>query len=75
MTIERVMTAREVYEAFGFNSPAWVLRNARPILNGRPVADPIPSFRLSGTFGPVRFRESEVEAWLRRRSTATRRAS
>jgi hypothetical protein len=74
---ESLMTARDVADSFGFPSPAWVLRQCRAHTPaGTPVADPLPHFRLGGTFGPVRFRASEVEAWLRRRhSAAARRAS
>jgi predicted DNA-binding transcriptional regulator AlpA len=60
--IEPLLTAREVAETFGFSGPGWVLEQSRGGRRGnRP---PLPSFRLGGTFGPVRFRASEVEAWL-----------
>lgn len=67
--VEPLLTAREVHERFQFPSAAWVLRHARG------EDDPLPSFRLGGTFGPVRFRASEIEAWLRKRSSGARRAS
>lgn len=61
--VEPLLTAREVAEAFHFTSPGWVLDSARK------KDDPLPSYRLGADFGPVRFRASEVETWLTRRST------
>lgn len=63
MSVEPLLTARQVAETFHFTSPGWVLDSARK------TDDPMPSYRLGGSFGPVRFRASEVEAWLSRRST------
>jgi hypothetical protein len=60
-SIEPLLTARQVADSFGFNGPAWVLRQTR---NER---DPMPCYRLGADCGPVRFRASEVEAWLDRR--------
>jgi hypothetical protein len=62
VTVEKLLTARQVTDAFGFLSPGW--------------EDPMPSYRLGADHGSVRFRASEVEAWLQRRSTkASRNAS
>lgn len=63
MTVEPLLTARQVAETFHFTSPGWVLDQARR------ESDPLPSYRLGADYGPVRFRASEVEAWLLRRST------
>lgn len=61
--VEPLLTARQVAETFHFTSPGWVLDQARR------ESDPLPSYRLGADYGPVRFRASEVEAWLLRRST------
>lgn len=62
--IEPLMTAREVADTFGFTNPEWVLDQTRK-------EPPLPSYRLGGDRGPVRFRASEVEDWLQaRRVTA-----
>lgn len=67
--VEPLLTAREVAEAFAFSGPGWVLdRTHLP-------DDPLPCYRLGGDSGPVRFRASEVEAWLARRSSRARVAS
>lgn len=63
MTVERLLTARQIASAFGFNGPAWVLRHSRPSM-----PDPMPCYRMGAECGPVRYRASEVEAWLTRRS-------
>jgi predicted DNA-binding transcriptional regulator AlpA len=63
MTVEPLLTAREVFETFSFSSPGWVLAQSRR------VHDPLPCYRLGADCGPVRFRASEVEAWLAKRST------
>jgi predicted DNA-binding transcriptional regulator AlpA len=65
--IEPLMTAEQIASTFGFDRPGWVLECANPKKN----ADPLPSYRFGepGERGPVRFRASEVEAWLQRRST------
>lgn len=65
--IEPILTARQVAELFGFDRTGWVLEQADPR-----NADPMPSFRFGrdGKRGPVRFRASEVEAWLQRRHSA-----
>lgn len=65
MAVEPLLTAREVAKAFGFQNVDWVLRQTQR------SDDPLPSFRfgIDGGRGPVRFRASEVEAWVRRRST------
>jgi excisionase family DNA binding protein len=57
---ERLMTARELAEGLGM-SAAWVL--------DRFEAGDLPGFKLSGR--AVRFRASEIEAWLegKRRGT------
>lgn len=61
---EPLLTAREVAETFAFSNPEWVLDQTRK-------PDPLPSYRLGGDHGPVRFRASEVEDWLQaRRVTA-----
>ena len=52
MTSERLLTASEVAELLGF-SPATIVDWAE--------ADKIPSYKLGGR---LRFRSSEVEAWL-----------
>lgn len=67
--IEPLLTARDVAKAFGFNGPGWVLDQTRR------ANDPLPCYRLGADCGPVRFRASEVEAWLLSRSTARRVAS
>lgn len=69
MTVEPLLTANEIAEAFNFKRVGWVLEKADPR-----NADPLPSYRFGEgeKRGPVRFRASEVEAWLRRRSTAAR---
>ena len=61
--VEPLLTARQVAETFAFTSPGWVLDQARR------QDDPLPSYRLGADYGPVRFRASEVEAWLTKRST------
>ena len=61
--VEPLLTARQVAEVFAFTSPGWVLGQARR------RDDPLPSYRLGADYGPVRFRASEVEAWLTKRST------
>ena len=58
---ERLMTAREIADSFGFNGPGWVLAQTRR------EPDSLPCFRLGVDHGPVRFRASEVEEWLERR--------
>ena len=65
MTIEPLLTAREVAEAFGFSNPEWVLDQTRK------PSDALPSYRLGGDRGPVRFRASEVEEWLLLRRVAS----
>jgi predicted DNA-binding transcriptional regulator AlpA len=62
--VERLLTARQVADAFGFTSPEWVLNRAGQ------TKDPIPCYRLGAGGGPVRFRASEIEAWLSTRSLA-----
>jgi excisionase family DNA binding protein len=65
---ERLLTARELAELLGL-SPGTVLDWHE--------AGRIPSFKLGpGVGGPVRFRASEVEAWLEecRRGPASQRA-
>jgi excisionase family DNA binding protein len=70
VTPERLLTARELADILGVK-PATVLDWFE--------AGRLPGFRLGGRFGsPVRFRWSEVEAWLeehRRGALAARRAS
>ena len=64
---ERLLTARELAELLGL-SPGTVLDWHE--------AGRIPSFKLGpGVGGPVRFRASEVEAWLEecRRGPASQR--
>lgn len=63
MTVEALLTARQVAETFAFTSPGWVLDQSRR------ANDPLPCYRLGSDHGPVRFRASEVEAWLAKRST------
>jgi predicted DNA-binding transcriptional regulator AlpA len=58
MSVEKLLTAREVADLFAFSSPAWVLEQARREEN------PMPSYRLGADHGPVRFRASQVESWL-----------
>jgi hypothetical protein len=67
MSVEPLLTARDVAKAFGFQNVDWVLKQA----DAKKHTDPLPSFRfgVDGGRGPVRFRASEVEAWVRRRST------
>jgi hypothetical protein len=60
MTVEKLMTARQVAEAFDFPSPKWVLEQARR------ENDPMPRFLFGDKGGAVRFRASEIEAWLER---------
>ena len=56
MTPERLLTARELADVLSL-SPSTVL--------DRFEAGTLPGFRLGGRVGsPVRFRWSEVEAWL-----------
>jgi predicted DNA-binding transcriptional regulator AlpA len=64
MTVEPLMTARQVADAFAFPRVQWVLEQAKR------KHDPLPCYRLGGDHGPVRFRASEVEEWLAKRSTA-----
>lgn len=61
MSVEKLLTARQVADAFGFLSPGWVLEQARK------EDDPMPSYRLGADHGPVRFRASQVEEWLSKR--------
>jgi excisionase family DNA binding protein len=56
---ERLLSARELADHLGV-TPSWVLRHWQ--------AGELPGYRLGMTSHPVRFRLSEVEAWL-----ATRR--
>jgi len=67
--IEPLLTARDVAEAFGFSGPGWVLEQTRR------EEDPMPCYRLGATHGPVRFRASQVEEWLTKRSTQQQVAS
>lgn len=60
---EPLLTAREVAETFGFSGPGWVLEKTRVDV------DPLPCYRLGATHGPVRFRASQVEEWLTKRSS------
>ncbi len=53
---ERLLTAREVADALGA-TPRWVLDHW--------AAGELPGFRLTGRM--VRFRASEIEAWLESR--------
>ena len=56
MTPERLLTSREVGELLGLSSSTILDRFERGEL---------PGFRLGGRVGaPVRFRWSEVDAWL-----------
>jgi excisionase family DNA binding protein len=55
---ERLLTARQVADVLGV-TPGWVLRQYQ-----RGV---LPGYRLSERSHPVRFRASEVEAWLETR--------
>lgn len=59
---ERLLTSRELGELLGF-STAWV--------QDRFEAGDLPGFRISGR---LRFRMSEVEAWLEERGRARRRS-
>ena len=53
---EKLLTAAEVAELTGLNVP-WILRKFE---NGQ-----VPGFKLGdGRQAPVRFRLSEIEAWL-----------
>jgi excisionase family DNA binding protein len=62
---ERLLTARQLAEILGL-SPATVL--------DRFEAGTLPGFRLGGRVGsPVRFRWSEVEAWLEEGRVGPRR--
>jgi excisionase family DNA binding protein len=56
---EHLLTTREVADRFGVN-PETILRWTR---SGR-----LPAIRLS--VGAIRFRESEIEAWLDEHATA-----
>jgi excisionase family DNA binding protein len=58
---DRLLTAREVAERLGV-SPATVLRWVR--------RGELPAIRLPS--GAIRFRESELEAWLEQRATLRR---
>ena len=58
---DRLLTAAEVAEWLGF-SPETVLRWTR--------RGELPALKLPG--GPIRFRQSEVEAWLEERATPRR---
>jgi predicted DNA-binding transcriptional regulator AlpA len=56
MSLERLLTARELGELLGMKT-AWVL--------DRWEAGEIPGFKIGqGRAAPVRFRASEIEAWL-----------
>jgi predicted DNA-binding transcriptional regulator AlpA len=55
---EPLVTARDVAAALGM-TPDWVL--------DRWQAGDLPGFRLGRHKGPVRFRWSEIEAWLQER--------
>lgn len=73
MPIEPLLTAEQLAAMLGDDiRPGWVLERANP----KKHTDPLPSYRFGSPDerGPVRFRASEVEAWLARRSTA-RKAS
>lgn len=61
MTVEPLLTARQVAEMFGFNGPVWVLDQTRR------EHDAMPCYRLGADHGPVRFRASQIEEWLDRR--------
>jgi excisionase family DNA binding protein len=56
---DRLLNARELAYELGV-TPSWVLRHWQ--------AGELPGYRLGVSSHPVRFRQSEVEAWL-----ATRR--
>lgn len=58
MSVEPLLTARQVADLFAFTSPAWVLDQARL------EDDPMPCFRFGKKHGGVKFRASEVERWL-----------
>jgi predicted DNA-binding transcriptional regulator AlpA len=61
---EPLLKAYEVAERLGM-SPRWVLEKWEAFDRGEP--DGLPGFRLGPRPpAPVRFRWSEVEAWLRR---------
>jgi excisionase family DNA binding protein len=65
MSDDRLLTAREVADYLGM-SAGWVLDKWE--------AGELPGFRLSGR--AVRFRRSEIEAWLKeRRGGPARRGS
>jgi excisionase family DNA binding protein len=53
--VERLLTARELADVLGLSSST--------ILDRFEAGD-LPGFRPFGKGGPVRFRPSEVEAWL-----------
>lgn len=65
---EPYLTAREIAELLGV-TPKWVLEKWEAFDRGDPNG--LPGFRLGPPpapgrrGGPVRFRQSEVEAWLR----------
>ena len=61
MPDERLLTAREVAELLGVSTET-VLRWTR--------AGDLPAIRLPG--GAIRYRPSELEAWLAGRATAVR---
>ena len=52
---ERLLTAREVADRLGV-SVEWTLRHYR--------SGELPGFRIGRNVRPVRFRWSEIEAWL-----------
>ena len=54
--LERLLTAREIGSYLGMTTN-WVL--------DRWQAGDLPGYRLGGGRGPVRFRASEIERWLR----------
>jgi excisionase family DNA binding protein len=56
---ERLLTTREVADFLGV-SPETVLRRHRAFQKGKPGG--IPGYRLASNV--LRFRESEIEAWL-----------
>jgi excisionase family DNA binding protein len=55
---ERLITARDVADLLGM-TPGWVLDQWQ--------AGRLPGYRYGGKGSPVRFRLSEIEAWLEAR--------
>ena len=60
MTAESLLRVRELAELLGV-SERWI--------HDRVQAEALPGFRLYGSKGPLRFRESEILAWLEDRRT------